>query len=171
MKPNPLPADEAARRKLEAKLAGLMVKVPAGQTGSPLAAKLSGKWYEFQENDRGIRALAIDFAAASPVLVVRTSAGETRTPIGSGWWVWSRGTFSNGLNRFLAVPMNPAVAAGGAWTAEDTFTVKLVLSETPFYSTLTLRFDGDRVVFDSEDSVAFGSTKLPQLVGVASAVK
>ncbi|HEU4387386.1 MAG TPA: serine hydrolase [Blastocatellia bacterium] len=171
MKPNPLPADEAARRKLETKLAGLMVKVPAGQTTSSLAAKLSGKWYEFQENDRGIRALAIDFAGGSAKFLVRTSAGETRTPIGSGSWAKSRGTFSNGLDRFLAVPSNPAVAAAGAWTAGDTFTVKLVLSETPFYSTLTLRFDGDRLVFDSEHNVAFGSTKLPQLVGVASTVK
>jgi CubicO group peptidase (beta-lactamase class C family) len=171
MKPNALPADEAARRKLETRLAGLMVKVPIGQSTSPVAALVSGKWYEFAENERGIQALAIDFKAGSPAVLVRGSAGETRTPIGSGSWAKSRGTFANGLDRFLAVPAIPAIAAAGAWTTEDTFTIKLVLSETPFYSTLTLRFDGDRLVFDSEDNVAFGATKLPQLVGVAAAVK
>jgi len=37
--------------------------------------------------------------------------------------------------------------------------------ETPFYSTLSLRFDGDRLMLDSEHNVAFGPTKLPPLVG------
>jgi hypothetical protein len=40
-----------------------------------------------------------------------------------------------------------------------------VLYQTPFYSTLRFKFDGDRVLFDSEHNVAFGPTKLAQLVG------
>jgi hypothetical protein len=49
--------------------------------------------------------------------------------------------------------------------------VKLVPYQTPFYSTLSLRFDGDRLLFDSEHNVAFGPTKLPQLIGKASTAK
>src|SRR5262249_15334330 len=67
------------------------------------------------------------------------------------------------------VPAHPIVAASGAWTADDVFTVKftvkLVACETPFSSMLTFRFDGDQLLFDTEHNVAFGPTKLPQLIG------
>lgn len=171
MKANALPEDAAAAGKLKAKLANLSVRVPSGQATGPLAAKVSGKWYEFPENDRGIRAASFDFKSGSPVLALRTSAGETRTPIGSGNWVKSRGGFANGMDQFLSVPAQPAIAASGAWTADDVFTVKLVAQQTPFYSTLSFRFDGDRLLLDTEHNVAFGATKLPQLVGQASLAK
>jgi len=43
--------------------------------------------------------------------------------------------------------------------------MKLVLSETPFYSTLKFTFDGDRLLLDAEHNVSFGPTKLAQRVG------
>src|SRR5205085_763011 len=46
MKANPLPEDATARRRLEAKLAGLTVRLPSGQPASPRAAQVSGRWYE-----------------------------------------------------------------------------------------------------------------------------
>jgi hypothetical protein len=61
--------------------------------------------------------------------------------------------------------MHPLVAASGAWAAPDTFTVKIAAYETPFHSTLSLRFEEDRLLLDSEHNVAFGPTKLPPLVG------
>jgi hypothetical protein len=83
-------------------------------------------------------------------------------------WARSSGrSFTNGLDRALSVPENPLTAASGAWTAENTFTLKIVLPETPFYSTVNFRFDGDRLVIDSEHNVAFGPTKLAQLTGHA----
>jgi hypothetical protein len=45
------------------------------------------------------------------------------------------------------------------------FRVKLVAPETPFYSTLDFRFDGDRVVLDGEQNVSFGATKLARIEG------
>ena len=167
MKAQPLPEDEASLRKLKSKLAGLMVQFPSGQSTTQLAAKVSGRWHEFPENDRGIQAVALDFNSGSPLLLVRTAGVETRTQIGVGSWTKNRSGFANGLDRFLSVPARPLVAASGAWTADNVFTIKLALYETPFYSTLALRFDGDRLVIDSEHNVAFGPTKLQQLVGEA----
>lgn len=171
MKANSLPEDAAARRKLEAKLAGLAVRLLSGHPTAPLAAKVSGRWYEFPENERGIQSVALDFNSESPALIVRTAHGETRTPIGIGSWTKSRGGFANGLDQFLSVPTHPLVAANGAWTADDIFTVKIIAYETPFYSTLAFRFDGDRLLFDAEHNVAFGPTKLQQLVGQATSNK
>ena len=165
MKTRAVTEDEPGRRQLEKKLAGLTVRVPSGTPTAPLANDVSRKWYDFPENDRGLQAVALDLDPASPALLVRTAGGETRTAIGLGSWARTRDAFANGLDRFLSVPAHPLVAASGAWTAPDTFTVKIAAYETPFSSTLSLRFDGDRLLLDSEHNVAFGPTKLPPLVG------
>lgn len=169
MKPGRLPENAAARRQLETRLAGLKVKFQSGSASSPISASVSGKWFEFPENNRDLKAVSFDFNSTSPALIIRTSTGETRMTIGTETWTNSRGLFTNGLDRALSVPPNPLVAATGAWTAENTFTVKLVLSETPYYSTLNFKFEGDRLLFDSEHNVFFGPTKLPQLIGVVRA--
>lgn len=171
MKAQPLPEDEVSRRKLQSKLAHLAVRLPSGQPTVSFSAKVSGRWYEFPENDRGIQAVALDFNSKSPQLLVRAGGVETRTPIGIASWAKSRSGFANGLDLFLSVPAHPVIAASGAWAADNVFTVKLDLYETPFYSTLTFRFDGDRLLFDSEHNVAFGPTKLPQLTGKATSMK
>ncbi|HXM33592.1 MAG TPA: serine hydrolase [Pyrinomonadaceae bacterium] len=168
MKANPLPANAAARQKLEAKLAGLEVKLPSGQPTTPLASRVSGKWFSFPENDRGMQAVSFDFNSSPPVLNVRTPGGEIRTLIGIGSWRKSQNGFANGLDKFLSVPEQPFVAASGAWSANDVFNLKLVLYQTPYYSALTFKFDGDRLLFDAEHNVSFGSRKVPQLVGQAA---
>jgi CubicO group peptidase (beta-lactamase class C family) len=171
MKARPLPEDAAARKTLQAKLASLIVKMPAGQPTAPSAARLSGNWYEFPTNDRGIQAVKLDLNSESPALVVRTPAGEKRTPLGLGAWAKSKGGFSNGIDQLLSVPAEPLLAASGAWTADDVFTIKIVAYETPFYSTLNFRFDGNLLQFDAEHNVAFGPTKLPRLEGRLAAAK
>ena len=165
MKPNRLPESAAERRKLEAKLASLSVKPQAGERNSSLAANISGKWFEFPENDRDIRAISFDFNASTPTLLVRTKDGELRNPIGLGSWSKSQNAFANGMDKFLGVPEHPLLATSGGWTASAVFQVKILLYQTPYYSTLTFKFDGDRVLLDTEYNVSFGSRNLPQLVG------
>lgn len=165
MKRERLPENASARKQLEARLGQLFVKLPEGAATSALASRVSGKWFEFPENGRDIRAVSLDFSGSAPVLIVQTSGGELRSPIGNKEWVRSRGSFSNGLHGFLSVPENPLTAASGAWSSENTFTVKIVLYETPFYTTVNFKFDGEQLILDSEYNVAFGPTKSPQLTG------
>jgi CubicO group peptidase (beta-lactamase class C family) len=169
MKAEHLSEDKAAKQKLDARLSSLMVKLPAGNSTSALAQKVSGRWFEFPQNDRNIQAVSFDFSGSSPTLSVRTSSGVIKTPVGMGSWQKNPDDFTNGLDQFLSVLSHPLVAASGAWSADDVFNVKLVLYQTPFYSSLTFKFDGDKLVFDSEHNVAFGPPKLGQLVGQASA--
>jgi hypothetical protein len=53
----------------------------------------------------------------------------------------------------------------GARDEKNVLTIKLVACETPFYTTLTLKYDGDQLLFDAKHNVAFGPTDLPQLLG------
>ncbi|HKC42014.1 MAG TPA: hypothetical protein VKC15_20895, partial [Gemmatimonadales bacterium] len=75
--------------------------------------------------------------------------------------------FASGLDRVLSVPAHPRVAASGAWTTDSLFTLKLALYETPYSATLTFRFEGDRLLLDTEYNVSFGPTKQPRLIGQA----
>ncbi|CAN5316146.1 hypothetical protein BH09GEM1_BH09GEM1_32500 [soil metagenome] len=161
--PSSLPENSVAHRALDAKLASLAVRMPVGRPSSPLAARVSGKWYELPGNDRGIRAVSLDLTSSAPMLLVRTATGETRTPIGIGKWTSSKSAFNGGIDQMLSVLPGPAVAASGAWTADSVFTVKLVAPETPFYSTLDFYFTGDKLLLDSEYNVSFGVRKQPRL--------
>jgi CubicO group peptidase (beta-lactamase class C family) len=163
MQPHAVAENAAAQRALKAKLASLVVRVAPGQPTSPIASKVSGRWYQLPENDRGMRAVSLDFSAA-PTLHVRTATGESTTPIGLGVWANSKG-WTNGMDRLLSVTPPVSIGASGGWTTDSVFTVKLVAPETPFYSTMQFHFDGDRLLIDSENNVSFGARKIPTLIG------
>src|SRR5215510_9428345 len=166
MSSRPLPESPSAQRALKTKLAALSVGAPAVQSTSTLATQVSQRWYDVPENNRAIRSIALDFTSGRAALLVRTAAGEIRTAIGVGTWSKSDAGFTNGIERMLSVPAKPTVAASGAWTSDSVFTLKLVAPETPFYSTMTFRFEGDRLALDGEYNVALGQNpKLPRLEG------
>jgi len=160
--PNPV-----AERALRSRLGALSVRPPAGRATSPLAARVSRRWYTLGANDRGVQAVSLDFTSRTPAIITRAASGDVRTPFGLGAWSRSASGFANGMERLLAVPEHPAVALSGAWTADSVFTLKIVAPETPYYSTLTFGFHGDRLTIDSEHNVAFVPTKLPRLEGRA----
>ncbi len=165
LKPDVLAEDATATAKLHTKLKSLTVKMPAGETMSPVAAEISSKWFEFPENDRGIKAVSLELNPDAPALTVRTADGEIKTQLGFGSWQKTRAGFASGMDRFISVPENTLIAASSAWTEKNVLTIKLIACETPFYTTLALKFDGDQLLFDAKHNVAFGPADLPQLIG------
>src|SRR5262249_19195909 len=158
LKPAALPDDEAARTKLERRLKGLALRLPAG-AGSP--AKVLGTRYAFADNRSKLEAITLEGNGedGSVTLVARIGGAEQRVECGRG--VWKKGQAA-----WDALPRQP-VAAGGAWTADDTYTAKLCFYETPFIVTLRLKFTGKELHCASEQNVGFGPTKRPALVGKA----
>ena len=164
----PLTADGAAGEKLSKKLKSLAVRAIAGSSNSPLAPSISGQQYVFPKNDRKIEAAKLEIKSTGTTLVLRSAGGESRIECGDGTWQKGNTTLPSGFIPRLITPSGQPVAASGAWTKDDTYTVKLCLTDTPFYLTFVVQFQGDELLFDSEFNVSFGSTKLPQLVGQAS---
>jgi CubicO group peptidase (beta-lactamase class C family) len=157
--PAPLVADASAREALSRKLASLVLPSQDGQATSPLAAKVSGRRYVFPENDERFESIGLEVARGQVTLVSRADGRETRVPVAHGRWGTSVAL------RFG--DRDERVAASGAWTAEDTYTARLCLHETPYVLTARLRFAGDEVTLEREANVSFGETKRPTLVGRA----
>jgi hypothetical protein len=155
-----LTADAAGRAKLGQKLASLVLPVTPGAATSALAAKVTGKTYDFPANDDKIESLRVDFGAEGATLVTTRDGKEGRVLCGNAAW-------KRGGNTFAGDGTPERAAASGAWTAEDTYTARVYLHDTPFRVTVTLRFADDQVFFDREQNVILGDapTKRPQLVG------
>jgi len=168
MQPTSLPADAESDQKLEHALAGLTLHQPQGSTTSAIATQMSGRTYLFPTNAQNIEAIQLEFKGPNATLIVRSLGQEYRIACGSGVWKKERTAFNAGADSWIAAPIEQPVAASGAWTADDTYTVKLAYYETPLAVTLTCRFAGDRVLLlNIEYSVGFGPTNPPMLVGNA----
>jgi len=163
MKAAPLPAAAPLQDRLAKKLASLSLVPPTGKPSSPTARRVSGRVYELPKNDDGIEAVGVELGKET-TLVVRSEGREHRVPVGLGEWRRG-GALPMGRSRLMEEP-EYRVAASGAWTDADAFTVKACFHDTPFCTTLVLRFAGDALVLDREMNVGFGPTKRPTLVGL-----
>jgi CubicO group peptidase (beta-lactamase class C family) len=153
----PLAENSAAQEKLGQKLASLALPPVQGQPFSPLAARVSGSRYAFEANEGKLEAVAFDFVQDGCAVSIWDDRGEHQLVCGSGAWIAGETTLDATAPR--------KVAASGAWTAEDTYEIKLCLYETPFRPAITCRFTEDRLTYDFKANVAFGPLERPQLVG------
>jgi CubicO group peptidase (beta-lactamase class C family) len=159
MQAAPLPEDAAAHQKLEQKLTQLALPTQPGQPTSITAARVSGRTYRFQKSDQDVEAIRLDFDGQLGRLTMQDSCGTHHIAAGSGAWHKGTTTLYGGVSR--------PVAASGAWTEDDTYTMRLCFYETPFCPTLTYRFSGDQLAAEWRDNVGFGPTEHPPIVGKA----
>lgn len=154
-----LGADKEANRKLKQTLGGLTMHPQTGTATLGEAAKWSGQKFEFPANEQKIEMAGLEFDSSGKnvTLITRCNGKEQRTACGSGAWTKGR----MGYTGFEEQP----VAACGAWTADATYTAKLLFYETPFCLTVSLKFIDSQLRYDCEYNVNFGPTKQPQLVG------
>jgi CubicO group peptidase (beta-lactamase class C family) len=164
-----LPADRPASQKLSQKLKSLAVRPVNGSATSPLASSMGGKSFEFPHNDLQINRVRLEMTSAGTTLVFHSGSGESRIECGAaGSWKKGKSLLPAGFVPRLISPAEQPVAASGAWTREDTFTVKLCLTGTPFYLTLDFHCQGEQLILNSEFNVSFGARKLPPLAGQAA---
>lgn len=159
MRKGGLPRDRTAERSLREKLAHLTLPLPAGKPTSPLASRISGKTYAFPSNDQQVESVTLHSGpgAESVVLAVRIDGAERRIQTQFGRWEKTRLPYGNQGEK--------PVAVSGAWQGDDTYVFKICYFETPFTTTVKLRFATDELVYDAEANVGFGATKRPTLVG------
>lgn len=157
----PLPEDPAAQAALRARLASLVQPVTAGAATSPLAAQVAGRTYVFEANEPKLESLSLDIAADGAVTFKVRQGGQDKA-ITAGHGRWLKGEFP-----FVPNSRQP-VAACGAWTAEDTYTIQLAQYRTPFIATVRATFAGNQVTVEQSMNVGFGPRKPIVLTGTAN---
>jgi CubicO group peptidase (beta-lactamase class C family) len=160
MKPEALPANADVEKKLRMRLAGLSIPTVVASPMARIPEVLSGKTFTFEGNPQKLDTIAIVLGKPTEptTLVVRFNGGaEQRIVCGLREWKKGKAAFGDRPEQMIA--------ACGAWTANDTFTVQICFPETPFISTMTLSFVKNQVVYDEVWNVGFGGSKKTQLVG------
>ena len=114
----------------------------AGEATRPLAAQVSGKRYVFPANDAKLESVAVEFGADGAVIA--GAPGRSRQPRAL------RPRRVAARRHLLTIAgtrrRREKIAGSGAWTADDTFTVKLAAYETPFVQTLAFQWKGDELL-------------------------
>lgn len=159
--------DESAQTALAQRLVNLSLPTPIGNASSPTAEQVSRRTYIFPAADADDGGLTVEsciwsFHATGCQLTLRTSEGEHQIEADSGHWRRGATTLSQNAARPLSAPGHGSarpVAAAGAWTAADTYTLKACFYETPFSMTVTARFTDNRLLLHLQQNVAFGSTE------------
>jgi CubicO group peptidase (beta-lactamase class C family) len=157
---SPLPADPASDRRLFDRLTSLSLPKQAGQATSPMAARVAGRTFVFPANSQHIEAITLKSSGDRPgaEVVVRIAGLDQSVECGQG--SWAKGSLTLGRD---VVP----IAVCGAWSSEDTYSVRLVRYLTPFSTDYDLRFTGDGLVFEAKDNVGFTPPERMRLVGTA----
>ena len=155
-----LPENPAALAALRDRLAGLSIPVPAGAATSPLAGKISGRKFVFEQNPITLESVTLAIAADGTVTLNTRQYGQDLS-VTAGRGQWLKGVFP------LAAGSTEPVAVAGAWTTPDTYTVQFAQYRQPFILTARLKFAGDELTIESEMNVGFGNTKSPVLTGKA----
>jgi CubicO group peptidase (beta-lactamase class C family) len=167
--PSPLPENEAATSQLRERLSQGRIAAPQGEKVSPLAAEVSGQTYNFVPNDQGIQSISFDFKQEC-ILTIQDAKGTHQLVCGLGEWHSENTTFLQSRVWAGQLP-KPSwrLTANGAWTAPDTFQIKLCFDETPFTPTLICQFlPENHLLLDLKGPVGFGDSDRPQLEGKAA---
>ena len=156
-----LPADPESDRRLAQRLAGLELKTQDGQASSPLAPAISGRRYVFPQNKAGIQEVQVDVQPGGNAVTVTARVGDVDSRFACGWKEWVKGTLDG-----LGKPPVP-IAASGAWSSDDTYSLILCQYRTPVLTAYDLRFAGDQLILEYEDNVGLEGTPRTRIVGVA----
>lgn len=154
-------ADAASQKKLVAKLQSLTVTHPQASKPSDESLTAAKKQIQFADNPQKLSAVSL----TETELVFTINGGERKIPFAVGEWKKSVGGVPGPAWRIETPPPQQPIAASAAWTASDTFTTKVCLYETPFISTLSLKFKGDEATLIIEQNVGFGDPKPITLAG------
>jgi hypothetical protein len=166
MESHALRRNRDASQQLTEKLAHLAVPTAQGSAASSATSKSLNRKFTFPANDQKVEAVSLSLSDSGKTLTLtmRLNANDVVIPCGYQEWKKSRAPLMVGK---LAQFSDEPTAASFAWPKEDTCVIKFCAYETPFQTTLSLKFDGDQMTLNSEANVAFGPTKRPQLTGHA----
>ncbi len=157
MQPEALPAAPQAYGELCDKLAHLSLPLAEGQPSSPGAEQWSGKTYELESNDLGLESVAIAFGDERSTLIVHDEQGEHSMQVGRD--KWQKGTIT------VRGQGDGPVAVCGAWTAGDTYEVRICYYERVFCPVFRFHYTGGELQLEVEPNASWGPATVRTIAG------
>ena len=159
MQPGALPADPQAYNQLCDRLAALSLPLPlpGGQPSSPSTEQWSGKTYQLDSNDLKLESVSIQFGEERSALLVRDERVEHLMQVGTSTWL--KGT--TGMRGRSDEP----IAACGAWTAEDTYEVRVCCYEDAFCPVLRFHYTSGELQLEVDPNVSWEPTAVTTITG------
>lgn len=165
MQPTPLPPDAEGQMRLAKRLASLALPTVKGERTT--SAGVDGVTYEFADNDKGLKSLMLKSDERGTSLVLDNVHGRQTIACGFDAWVPGQITFEKTQIQAVGTTNGrQSVAASGAWTAPDCYTVFVYFNETPSRLTISLHFAGDRLQAELAYNVFFDSPRNWRLTGI-----
>jgi CubicO group peptidase (beta-lactamase class C family) len=164
--PHPLEANPDASQHLKTRLEQLGVSPARGAAASAQGKRWLNRKYAFAANERQLQSVTLVPGDAGKTLTLVLQQAGKQVKLASGYQRWeaSRGPLSiDKMAQFADEPYGGTFA----WVDDNTCTIKLCATGTPYQLMLTLKFSGDQVTLDSEANVAFASARQEQLTGRA----
>jgi CubicO group peptidase (beta-lactamase class C family) len=159
-KSEPLPADPQALKQLTDKLGRLVLRTQTGTAPSSSAKAVVGKAYTFATNPQKIESIALDASDANGGVSLTVRVADATHHLSAKPDSWTKSVMMvNGAS--------DPIATSGAWTANDTYTVKIARYRTPFVATYRLRFAEDQLNLEIEQNVGAADARIARLVGKA----
>jgi CubicO group peptidase (beta-lactamase class C family) len=161
-----LAASEGFSQKISHKLANLQIPAVKETVASPMTAQVTGMTYHFEANNHErLKNIRFEFGETTSTLTYTLSGGAKRrgthqVTFSHGHWL--DGTFS------MNADSPQQVAMSGRWEAQDQFELTVCWYETPFISTLSFKFEGEKVTYQVKNNVSFGSQEKPEITGYSS---
>lgn len=139
---------------MRARLASLTLAPQTGNATSALAEAVRGKRFVLAANAQSIEAITI----GPEGVTLRASGADQLVATVPG--AWRTGT--------LTLKDKPdAIAASGAWTSEDTYTLKICRYRTPFITTYRLKPSGSQLSVEIEQNVGPAEQRVTSITGTA----
>lgn len=157
MEEEALPTNDVGAQKLDQKLKELTIGTVKGEQSSPMASKITGRTYKLESNDYSIESVFFNFEV-SPIEFTITTDKDSYT--------LKAGYQENQLGLLPNPPLvSHKVAVSGAWEDANTYKVQCIYYETPQSMSFTYQFEGNKLIWDTENRASFGPKNLPQMVG------
>ena len=147
MRPEALPANPQAYNELCDKLAVLSLPLASGRASSSRAEQWSGKTYKLVSNHLNLKSVAIQFGDKGSTLILRDDRGEHRIEIGYSTWL-------KGITAARGRSDEP-IGACGAWTAEDTYEVRVCYYEDAFCPVFRFHYTSGELQLEVEPNATW----------------
>jgi len=147
MQPEALPANPQAYNELCDKLPVLSLPLVDGQASSPKAEQWSGKTYKLDSNHLKFESVTIQFGEQGSTLIIGGGRGEHQIQIGHSMWLKA---ISDIRGRG-----DESIAACGAWTADDTYEVRICCTEDAYCPIFRFHYTGGELQLEIEPNATW----------------